>query len=340
MILTSSPSTDTPEPAVAAPDGLVGRSRAFRDAVSAGMRLIREGAPIVALVGEAGTGKELLARAMHARARDAHEPFLVADCASIPARALEADLFGRDGDVGTLREDQRGLLEIAGSGTVLITAMAEFPLWLQPALHRAASERRLRRIGGMREVGVRSRIVLALNEAPDAMVERGRMRRDLAEALRSRTVQLPPLRDRIDDIPVIADHFLTTLAEQTGEEPKSFAPAAVAKLRAHPWPGNIRELRSVVERAAALAVSDMIGDAHLTIRHRLTRAAAASDEIAVAEIRIPSSGKPLAEIEREAIVLTLQLHRGNQSATARTLGIARPTLARKIREYGLRPASD
>jgi len=340
MILTSARATQTPESGAVASDGLVGRARAFRDAVAAGMRLVREGAPIAALVGEAGTGKELLARAMHARARDAHEPFLVADCASIPARALEADLFGRDGDPGSLKKDQRGMLEIAGYGTVLITAMSEFPLWLQPALLRAASERRLRRIGGMREVAVHSRIILALNEEPDAMVEGGRMRADLAEALRSRTVRLPPLRERIDDIAGISDHFLTTLAEQSGEAPKYLAPAAIARLRAHPWPGNVRELRYVVERAAALTVSDLIGDAHLTIRHRLTRAAASPEEVAVAEIRIPSTGKQLAEIEREAIVLTLQLHRGNQSATARTLGISRPTLARKIREYGLRPGAD
>ncbi len=191
-------------------------------------------------------------------------------------------------------------------------------------------ERRFRRPGGEREIGIDCRIMADSTQSLESAVARGDFQEDLFNRLSTFCISLPPLRERGGDVELLARHYLARLAEEQGSEPRELTPDAVAAMTLHSWPGNIRELRSVIERAAFVADGPMIRAAHLTIQRRTSVAATSSIEEAAGEIRLHRSGKTLEEIEWEAIALTLQFTAGNQSAAARLLGISRVTLARKV----------
>jgi transcriptional regulator with PAS, ATPase and Fis domain len=225
-------------------------------------------------------------------------------------------------------------MELAGQGTLFLDEIGEMPPRLQPKLLRALEERRVRRLGGLQEVEITCRIIAAANSSLHDAVARLEFREDLYYRLNVFRVALPPLRDREGDVELLGRYFLNELARQQESQPKTLDAGAVAALRAHNWPGNIRELKNVIEHAAILCEGDVIGASHLMIQQRRSHSAARTDGT-IREIQIPPEGKSLDMIEKEAVSATLEITRGNRSAASRILGISRPTLARKMREYGL-----
>jgi transcriptional regulator with PAS, ATPase and Fis domain len=316
-------------------DQIVGVSASLREAVDTARMVARAKLTTVLLVGETGTGKELFARGIHCGGANSAAPFVAVNCAAIPDSLLESELFGHEAGAFTgAHARKHGLMELAGCGTLFLDEIHHLPALLQPKLLRALEERRIRRLGGSSEINIECRIVAATNVAIEESVEAGTFREDLFYRLNVLRVDIPPLRDRPDDLEALSLHFLRDVARAQGAREKSLAADAVASLREHRWPGNVRELRNVMERAAVLSGDQpAIRAAHLLIQQRSARAALPAEERGLAgKIAIPVTGKPLAEIEREAAQLTLQATGGNRSRAARLLGISRPTLARILRD--------
>jgi DNA-binding NtrC family response regulator len=310
---------------------VIGTSPAISEAVRLA-KLVAQQRTTVLLVGPTGTGKELFARGIHYSGSGSGEPFVAVNCAAIPETMLESELFGHErGAFTDARSQKRGLMEVAGAGTLFLDEVTELPATLQPKLLRVLEERRIRRLGGVQEMEINCRIIAAGNRSLEDMVARGEFREDLFYRLSVFRINLPPLREREGDLEVLARFYLDRMAQEHRAPPRELSPDAVAAIRVHSWPGNIRELKNVIERAALLCEGPEIRAEHLMIQRRTSVPASSSAAVPAAEIRIPPEGKTLEEIEREAIALTLQLTRGNQSAAARILGISRPTLARKLR---------
>jgi len=310
---------------------ITGESDALKEAIDRARKVATSRLTTVLLVGETGTGKELFARAIHYEGPARGEPFVAVNCAAIPETLLESELFGHErGAFTDARAQKRGLMELAGHGTLFLDEIAELPPRLQPKLLRALEDRRVRRLGGLDEVEIDCRIIAAANPSLHDAVARLEFREDLYYRLNVFRIPLPPLRERKGDVTLLARHFLAELAEQQGLAAKVLDQSAIAALEAHNWPGNIRELKNVIEHAAILSDDDVIRAAHLMLQQRTILPANDSSE-QVREIRIPPEGKSLELIEQEAVRLTLQITRGNRSAAARILGISRPTLGRKLR---------
>ena len=315
---------------------IVGASASLRAALDAARMIARGSLSTVLIVGETGTGKELFARGIHAEGSTGSSPFVAVNCAAIPESLLESELFGHEAGAFTgARTRKQGLMEFAGCGTLFLDELHHLPPMLQPKLLRALEERRMRRLGGSDEIDIACRIVAATNVAIEQAVDEGSFREDLFYRLNVMRVDVPPLRDRPEDIEPLALHFLATIARGQRAVTRTIAPDALAVLRAHRWPGNVRELRNVMERAAVLSANEReVGVPHLLIQQRTNRSAlgTTTSEGRAGEIAIPAEGKSLAAIEREAALLTLQLAKGNRTHAARMLGISRPTLARILRD--------
>jgi len=355
-----------PGSSVPADFGLVGRNTALAAAVQLGRRVAASPATTVLISGETGTGKELFARGIHDAGPTSGSPFVAINCSAIPENLLEAELFGHEAGAYTGARDSRpGLAEVARGGTLFLDEIGEMPLSLQPKLLRLLEERSARRLGGSREYSVNCRIVAGTNVQLERAVADGRFRADLYYRLNVVRVDLPPLRERRGDIALLAEHFAREIAARRGGPVKQLGRDAVHALEAHSWPGNVRELRNVMERATLLADGDVLGaedivitsrDAFLTPGYGMTAVAGREEDrwtdgpmdrsfgppvhrssgpSPIGYIVIPPVGKSLAEIEREAIRLTMLHTAGNLSAAARILGISRPTLTRRLRESGL-----
>ena len=310
---------------------IIGASEALGDAIDRARKVATSRLTTVLLIGETGTGKELFARAIHYEGHSRGEPFVAVNCAAIPETLLESELFGHErGAFTDARAQKRGLMELAGPGTLFLDEIAELPPRLQPKLLRALEERRVRRLGGLDEVEINCRIVAAANLSLHDAVVRLEFREDLYYRLNVFRIALPPLRERSGDVELLARHFLAELAEQQGLQPKVLDASAITALNAHNWPGNIRELKNVIEHAAILSDDSVIRGEHLMLQHRTVLPATSTPDES-RHIRIPPEGKTLESIEQEAVRLTLQITHGNRSAAARILGISRPTLARKVR---------
>ena len=333
-------------------DGMVvGQSTPFRAAVALATRVGVSRAQTVLVCGETGTGKELFARGIHACSPAANEPFVAINCAAIPETLLESELFGHErGAFTDARTLKRGLLEVAGRGSIFLDEIGELPLKLQPKLLRVLEQRTFRRVGGATELPITARIIAGTNVALAEAVDSGTFREDLFYRLSVARVDLPPLRERPGDIDVLARHFLVEMARDGDGVPATLSADALEALRGHSWPGNVRELKNVIERAVIVAGGHIIQRQHLLFQRRRSvrpgtegdigpsfgeAQARAAESTVGGMIRIPPAGRSLADIESEVIQLTLTLAGGNLSATARILGISRPTLARKLRQAGL-----
>ena len=317
---------------------IVAESAGMRHALHMAKRVATTPLRALLLNGEAGTGKELVARCIHNAGLNANAPFVSINCGSIPAPLLEVELFGTP-MTRNEREPGRklGVLELTGRGTVFLDEVGEMPLSLQDRLLRTLEEYSISRFGlGGTEGTVHCRVIAASKSRLEERVAAGTFREDLLARLSVLRIELPPLRERDDDARVIADHLLAEAARLQGVARRQLGLDAVAVLRAHRWPGNVRELKHVIERALVVCDGPLIGAEHLAINQRRAGAGAVKGATTFGEIRIPSDGKRLRDIEREALELTLQLTDYNQSAAARILCISRPTLARKLKAYGLK----
>jgi two-component system response regulator AtoC len=312
---------------------VIGESTAIREVIALATQVAASRSMTVLLVGETGTGKELFARGLHAASQRAAEPFVAINCAAIPETLLESELFGHEpGAFTDARTLKRGLFEVAGGGTVFLDEVAELPLKLQAKLLRVVEDRRFRRLGGSEERALSARIVAGTNSSLETAVTDNRFRADLFYRLNVARLELPPLRERDGDIPILALYFVKRHAEAEGRENLHLAQDSLSALERHRWPGNIRELKNVIERAVVVCTGDVIQPHHLSLQRRSFIPLVETPAGGV--IRIPSEGKSLQSIIDEAIHTTIGLTGGNLSAAARILGISRPTLARKLRDEG------
>lgn len=315
------------EPGVETFGRLASRAQAMRDA----FRLARAAAPTdanVLIVGDNGTGKELMAAALHEHSLRRDGPFIRLNCAAIPAELLESELFGhRRGAFTGATADRKGLLEVAQGGTVLFDEIGEMPLPLQVKLLRVLQEREFRPVGATASLRADVRVLCATNLDPDEAVRRGQLREDLFFRLNTIVLSLPPLREREGDIPLLAARFVAQFATRHQRPVDTLEPAALRALERHVWPGNVRELEHVIERAVILCAGHEIRLEDLPDVVRQPGSALRTGALPI--------GQSLEEIERIAILQTLERTRGNKRAAAAMLGIHRPTLYNKLRKYGL-----
>jgi DNA-binding NtrC family response regulator len=300
-------------------------------AMAAVLDLIRRVAPSdvpVLVQGETGTGKELVARMIHARSPRMGRPFVVIDCGTLPEALLESELFGHTKGAFTgAVAAKRGLFEEADGGTLFLDEIGELPQPLQVKLLRVLQERTIRPVGATAPTSIDIRVVAATNRNLMAQVKDHAFREDLFYRLNGLVIELPPLRDRVEDIIPLAVSFMRSFAQRLGRPVPSFSPAAVEMLLHHRWPGNVRELEKAVERATVLASGDTIQPEDLppAVQGRPETGAQTS------------RGRTLAEVEKLHILATLHEHGWNQARAAEELGIGRSTLWRKLREYGVGP---
>jgi DNA-binding NtrC family response regulator len=282
---------------------------------------------------ESGTGKELLARYIHQASRRREKPFIAINCAAVPEALLESELFGHvRGAFTGATVAKPGKFELANHGTLLLDEIGEMPLELQPKLLRVLQEREVERVGDTRTVPVDIRIIATTNVSLQTMVEQGRFRADLYYRLNVIPLSLPPLRDRSDDIPVLAEYFAAKFAKQAGRPTPYLHPDFLNGLKLHPWPGNARELSNFIRRVITMSNTAAIGPEHLLAEF--------SRPPVVKTFPVHTglqAGTPIRELERQLLETTLQLTGGNRTHAAEMLGISLRTIRNKIREFGLPP---
>jgi DNA-binding NtrC family response regulator len=316
------------------PAGLVAHTEAMRR-VFAVIERVRETDVPVVVEGESGTGKELVARALHFSGARAKGPFVVVHCGAIPETLLESELFGhvRGAFTGADR-DRRGLLASAHGGTLLLDEVSEMPPRMQVELLRVLQDRRVRPVGGDKDELVDLRVVCASNRPLRELVSEGRFREDLYYRLAVVTVRIPPLRERVEDIPHLAAHFLGQLSEELRAPRKRLSREALARLLRAPWPGNVRQLRHVLESAVVLSEEEELSVEAL----HLPEPAVGSVEAPPTAAPEGATGSPLAQhksSERQRIIAALEQVNWNKVRAAEVLGMPRRTLYRRLREYGL-----
>ncbi|WP_198374619.1 sigma-54-dependent transcriptional regulator [Neoroseomonas rubea] len=291
-----------------------------------------EAPPPVLIRGETGTGKELVARALHFDGARAARPFIELNCSALPAQLIEGELFGHErGAFTDAREKRVGLIEAAHGGTLFLDEIGDVEPAVQSKLLKVLEDRTVRRLGAVRERRVDLRIIAATHRPLEEFVREGRFRADLYYRLSVVTLTAPPLRERLDDVELMARHFLTQQARRYGREALTLDAGAAAALRRHYWPGNVRELRNVMEQAVLSVGPDgVVRAAHLAFARMGGEAAPA------ATAPPPGSGEQtLPEMEREVLQRALQRTAGNVSRAARDLGISRDTMRYRMTKYGL-----
>jgi DNA-binding NtrC family response regulator len=290
----------------------------------------------VMLTGETGTGKEAIAEAIHQASRRAAGPFVVVDCGSIPHDLIASELFGHARGAYTgASSDKRGLIEVATGGTLFLDEIGELAVDLQPQLLRVLDKRQVRRVGETSPIDVDIRVIAATHRDLRAMVKAGRFREDLYYRLAVVRAEIPPLRDRLPDLPVLARHFADQFTETAGQAGFALSPALVDQLARHDWPGNVRELRNVVERALSLGSSQLGLDPEPASPPTAPRAHAPPSGD-VLDLPFKEAKAALIEgFEREYLVHLLARHRGNISRAAAEAGIDRNYIHRLVKKYGI-----
>jgi len=310
---------------------LIGRSREM-ETLFRQMELVAPARSNVLVVGESGTGKELVANALHENSPRREGRFLPINCAAIPAEILESELFGHERGAFTGATSRKvGKFELAHGGTLFLDEIGELPLEMQVKLLRVLEQREFMRVGGTETIRVDIRLVAATNQDLEAMIERKAFRSDLYYRLKVVTIQIPPLRARSVDIPMLANHFLQQLGLENERPDMTIASEVMGVLVRAPWEGNVRELRNLIESLVVLAPGDEIQMADLP--DDLKSAAKAADEI----VDPGGAAEPetMEEIERRAIVRALEKTSGNRTQAAEMLGIGLRTLQRKLKDYRL-----
>ena len=291
----------------------------------------------VLISGETGTGKELVATALHAQSHRAEHPMVVVNCAGIVDHLIESEFFGHEKGAFTGADDQHiGIFETASGGTLFLDEIGELPMPLQPTLLRVLQEGEIRRVGGTEQIPIDVRVIAATNSDLAEAVEAGRFRRDLYERLKPLHISLPALRQRRGDIRALAIHFLAKAFIDSTQKIEDLSPEILSLFHDYAWPGNIRELEGVIGRAVLLAKGAPILPHHLPETLRTSQPPALDPALEGSTDFVPSTlpfpiGTTLKEIEKSAILETLAREDGNQSKTAEVLGISRPTLRTKLR---------
>jgi DNA-binding NtrC family response regulator len=319
-------------------ESLIGSGAAMRQVFET-IRKVAETDLTVLIRGESGTGKELVAQALHQRSPRRERPFVAVNCAAISRELVESELFGHEKGAFTGADARRvGRFEAAHGGTIFLDEIGDMAPETQAKVLRVLQERRFERVGGARPVEVDVRVVAATHRDLEEEVRRGRFRDDLYYRLRVVEIELPALRERLEDVPALVDQFLAALAERLGRPRKPIAPEALARLARYGWPGNVRELRNVVEQAAVLAAGDAVREEDLRLPEPAADAAGgAAGGAGSGETRFAEAKRQAMEgFERRFLLSALRANGGNVSRTAAAIGMVRQSLQQKIRELGLR----
>jgi DNA-binding NtrC family response regulator len=294
----------------------------------------------VCIYGETGTGKELVARTLHEKSNRASGPFVTLNCAAIPAELIESELFGHEkGSFTGAAQRHTGKFEQAHRGTLFLDEIGDMPLAMQAKLLRVLEEGEVERIGASKPIAVDVRVVVATHRNLEKLVDSGLFRRDLYHRVVVFPVELPPLRQRTDDIPALVEHFVRQVSAQNGWKPVSFADEAIDALRHYSWPGNVRELRNVVERLLLLAGAVVNSEAiHLALpaahlNSTLSRQSAADDEPST--MNSGALAARVSNFERAEVLKELDRHNRNITQTAKALGLERSHLYKKCQQLGI-----
>jgi DNA-binding NtrC family response regulator len=311
-------------------ESILGRSQAM-ERLFEQMRLVAPTRSSVLIIGESGTGKELVANALHRASPRRNERFLAINCGAIPSDILESELFGHERGAFTGAVTRKiGKFELSHRGSLFLDEISELYPELQVKLLRVLEERQIMRVGGSELIPVDFRLIAATNRDLEREVAEGRFREDLYYRLKVVTLRIPPLRERPEDIPQLAEHFLTLFCQEHGKPPKRLSSGALELLSRYAWPGNVRQLRNVIESAVVFSQGEEISAADLPVEVRESSAVSTSGSPVQSVVGEP---RTMADIERQAILETLARTGGHRAKAADILGIGLRTLQRKLKEY-------
>jgi DNA-binding NtrC family response regulator len=314
---------------------LVGVSPAMEAVKGMIVRVAPADSPVL-IEGESGTGKELVAAAIHRLSARANGPFITVNCGAVPSDLLESEFFGHvRGAFSGAVADTLGLFRSAHGGTIFLDEVAELPPALQVKLLRVLQEKDVRPVGSTRSYSVDTRVIAATNKNLDAAIKDGSLRQDLFYRLNVVRIQVPPLRERKPDVPALVTAFIRLFNQRFNREIKGIAPDAMAALHAYEFPGNVRELENLIERAYALGARDQIRLQDLPALGGASRDEPAPAAFASLEAAAGGAVPTLAQAERELILRALELHRNDRAKAARALGLSSRTLYRRLKEYGI-----
>ena len=309
-------------------DAVVGESPVMQAVKGLAGRVAASRASTILLTGETGTGKDLLARTLHALSDRAARAFVTITCSALPDQLLESELFGHErGAFTDARQQKRGLLETADGGTVFLDEIGEMPLPLQAKLLRVLEDKTFKRVGGLQDIRVDVRIVAATHRDLPRCVREGHFREDLFYRLNVVPIRLPALRERREDIPLLAQYFVDRYNRELAKRVRGLTPEALARLAAYDWPGNVRELRNTIERAMLLAEHEWLTPADLAV---------GAPTAAAVPFALPPDGVQLEAVERQLLEQALARVGGNQARAGDLLGINRDQVRYRMRKYGIR----
>ncbi|RJP25243.1 MAG: sigma-54-dependent Fis family transcriptional regulator [Deltaproteobacteria bacterium] len=333
---------------------IVGESPGLREVVGIARKVAKSEAATVLLQGESGTGKDLIAQAIHYESSRANRPFIPINCTALPEELLESELMGHEkGAFTDAKMAKKGLFEVADGGTIFLDEIGDMKHGLQAKLLRFIENKAFRRVGGHRDIEVDVRIIAATNRDLAALVRTGEFREDLFFRLNVIPIHIPPLRERREDILPLADHFLSDFSKEFKRPLDGFSEDARKRMAAYGWPGNVRELRNVIERAIILGSDGIVdtldlprGDASLqvsdnTIESSLSAPVSWAPPTSIAGtggghgFRLPHSGIVLEELERDFLTQALEMTQGNQTKAAEALGLTRDALRYRMKKFGL-----
>ena len=286
----------------------------------------------VCILGETGTGKELIARTLHARSPRSGGPFITLNCAAVPAELIESELFGHEKGAFTgAAARHTGKFEQAQNGSLFLDEIGDMPQVMQAKLLRVLEENEIERVGGDRSLSVNVRVIVATHRNLEELVQRGQFRQDLYHRIFVFPILLPPLRERIDDIPVLVAHFTRQIAEQNGWKPQTFTPEALDALKCYAWPGNVRELRNIVERLLLLSGEQVEANTvNATLPHQAAGLTSMSGALASGTL-----AERVDAFERDALLGELKRHNYHMTETAKALGLERSHLYKKCQALGI-----
>jgi len=320
---------------------IIGSSERMEEVFSLISKVANSNANIL-IQGESGTGKELVAQAIHYKSSRKEGPLIAVNCAAIPRELMESELFGHvKGAFTGAIADKRGKFELADGGSIFLDEIGDLDISLQAKILRALQEREFERVGGTQPIRVNIRLIAASNKDLTKAMKNGSFREDLFYRLSVIPLRIPPLRERSEDIPYLAEHFLKKYNQENGKDIKGIDPEAMEAIKAYDWPGNVRELENCMERAVVMAEADWIRLSDLPLVLRSRRVEGSSPPEGESGKGIPwEIGRPVWEIEKEYILRTLKEMKGNRTRAAAVLGISVRGLHTKLKEYGYRSAQD
>lgn len=316
-------------------ENLVGQSRRMREVFEMALQVAQSDATVL-ITGESGTGKELLAKAIHQNSLRSKKPFVTINCGAIPETLIESELFGhRKGSFTGAVADRMGKFEAANEGTIFLDEISELDPSAQVKLLRVLQEREIDKVGHPHAIKVNVRVLAATNRNLRNLIEDDQFREDLFYRLSVIAIDLPPLRERKDDIPLLVEHFIRKYSDRYEAPPVSLTTEALSLLLRYSWPGNIRELENSIERLVVLRKGRVIAPEELSPEIRATKS-----RIANVALELPDEGIDLEEIEKEILLRALQKHNWNQTHAARYLNISRKTLIYRMEKFGIRDPNE